>query len=706
MRCLLGICIAVGLGLASMVSSRLLAGQIESLHVAAQQGDLDRIKTLISDGGNVNAPNSRGATALHVAAGAGRREICAFLIAVGGDVGAKDWSGDTPLHWAMRQGRTDVVRVLLEKGADANLQNRGGRTPLEDAVLRGHSEVVNLAVKHDLESTNPPPPRHEVSVGRVSIASLCRKGDTVPVTISVANRGTFRETLRVTLRDQTNGAELAGKTVTLGKKWTGKADDIPDLVLEAGAPGADQMGTRVCIGGDANGDGYRDLLVCSPIWHDERGRAYLYYGGPRIDANADLIFQGQEAGCYLGNQSGAFADLNKDGCDDLIIGAPGRTLDNRHDGYVNMYYGGSNMDAIPDVILNGEAGTRENFGLMVTASDIDNDGYPDVLVGAQGYDGRGRVYLFWGGNRTHTTADVILEGENFAEVNPSNVFNKNRQPPAPVTLFGRRIDAGGDVNGDGYKDIVIGARNAGGLGNNGCAYLFFGNSKERMDGVCDWTFRGEDRNYEMGSSLDMSDIDGDGYADVLVGARGAMGYHGRVYIYWGARDFDGSHPGLILEAPTQSGMGGDCIECGHFNDDRYGDILVGAFGYPGTGYMYGCAYLYCGNARSVMDARCDYLFGGACDTDNYFGCQVSAGDVNGDGYVDALIGESGANQQSGRACLFYGPFHDATDIIFDWDTATASIGRHILSAEVDFVAREQDTEDNVKIVTIDIKEDE
>jgi len=101
-----------------------------------------------------------------------------------------------------------------------------------------------------------------------------------------------------------------------------------------------------------------------------------------------------------------------------------------------------------------------------------------------------------------------------------------------------------------------------------------------------------------------------------------------------------------------------------------------------------------------MDTHCDYIFAGESRKSNYFGWVLSAGDVNADGYIDALIAEEG----TGRTCLFYGPFHSTTDITFNWDTTNASIGKHTLKVEIPPVQGEQNTEDNVKTVTIEVKE--
>ena len=146
------------------------------------------------------------------------------------------------------------------------------------------------------------------------------------------------------------------------------------------------------------------------------------------------------------------------------------------------------------------------------------------------------------------------------------------------------------------------------------------------------------------------------------------------------------------------------MECAYFNEDRFGDILAGAYGYPGTGYMYGRAYIFYGNSKALMDTNHDYIFGGECGVDDYFGNEVSAGDVNGDGHVDALLGAVGANDKTGRIYLHYGPFYDASDITFNWDTTNASIGTHTLKLEIPPVPGEQNTKDNIKTMTIEVKE--
>ena len=623
---------------------------ISSLHAAAYVGDLGKVKSFIDEGVAINDKKGMAQnTALHTAAAGGHKEIVEFLIASGANIDAKD---------------------------------RRGRTPLDLAVSKRDDEVVNLVVKHDLESTEPPKPWRDVSVANVLVSPVCTRGDNLSITVRLANRGTFRESFAVTLQNQTDDEVLETRTITVGKKWTGKADDVPDMIFNGETQGIDLFGNRVFSSGDTNGDGHFDILVTSAKWGKGLGRAYLYYGGPNMDTETDMLFTGKEKGCALGNQSGFLTDLNKDGYDDLVIGAPGRTWETKHDGCVNIFYGGPRMDNIPDVVLRGQADSEEHLGLMVTAEDVDKDGYIDILAGAQGYANLcGRVYLFWGGDPFDTTPDVIFEGE------------------MEKSLFGRRIDAGGDVNGDGYNDILVGARTYGGDAWNGRAYLFLGHAKDKMNSVCDWTFTGKTRG-QTGSSVELFDIDADGYADAIVGSRGVRS----VYIFWGTKDFDPTKPNLVLQAPTGAALGGDDVECGYFNNDGFGDILSGAYGYPGTGYMYGRAYIFYGNSKALMDTNHDYIFGGECGVDDYFGCEVSAGDVNGDGHVDALLGAVGANEKTGRAYLHYGPFNDTTDITFTWDTTNASIGTHTLKVEITPVPEEQNTEDNVKTVTIEVKE--
>jgi hypothetical protein len=104
-----------------------------------------------------------------------------------------------------------------------------------------------------------------------------------------------------------------------------------------------------------------------------------------------------------------------------------------------------------------------------------------------------------------------------------------------------------------------------------------------------------------------------------------------------------------------------------------------------------------------MDTDCDYLFEGEGCTEDYFGVHVGLGDVNKDGYADALIGAWGANFYAGRAYLYYGPFHNKTDISFNWDTTNASIGKHTLRATIAPVAGEEDVADNSMTVEVEVR---
>ena len=405
------------------------------------------------------------------------------------------------------------------------------------------------------------------------------------------------------------------------------------------------FGNNVCMNGDVNGDGFADILISACLWNNSTGKVFLFYGGKDIDVSSpDLVFEGEGDGDYFGGQSGVFAHINNDGYDDVIIGARGY---HDFDGRVYIYHGGPNMDNTVDVMLDGEKGAEGWFGLMVNAGDVDNDGYVDILVGAQYHDqGRGRVYLYWGGKALDTHADMVFEGEGYFGAKPRKLASGD----VTQGWFGRRIDVKGDVNGDGYRDILIGARHAGGVEDNGASYLYFGGSKQEMDGVCDCVFRGDAGN-EMGSSLDLYDIDSDGLHDVVVGARFSK-TRGVVSIWWGGTQFNDNRPAdILLKGEYKSNMGGDDVVCGDFNNDGYGDILVGAYNYPGDRIWHGRAYVFFGNNRHSMDTECDYIFDPEEST-GFFGMRVSTGDVNNDGYLDALIG-SPAND---KTFLYLGPF--------------------------------------------------
>ena len=195
---------------------------------------------------------------------------------------------------------------------------------------------------------------------------------------------------------------------------------------------------NVCIEGDVNNDGFNDILISNPFWNNNTGRALFFYGGKDIDfSSPDMIFEGEIKGDFFGNHAGVFADINNDGYDDVIIGATGHYWD-PFDGRVCVFYGGANIDTQADIIFEGETGKKGRFGLALDVSDIDGDGFNDLIVGAQAYDNRrGRAYLFWGAETMNTTADFIFEGEAFPEeessFNPRLGWQGNH--------FGRKVDA-------------------------------------------------------------------------------------------------------------------------------------------------------------------------------------------------------------------------------------------------------------------------
>jgi hypothetical protein len=238
-----------------------------------------------------------------------------------------------------------------------------------------------------------------------------------------------------------------------------------------------------------------------------------------------------------------------------------------------------------------------------------------------------------------------------------------------------------------------------------------------MDTVCDKVFTGEARLDNFGGAVQIADIDGDGSSEVLIGARYWNHFQGKIYIWWGGtRELDESKADVLLYGegpPVSSNLGCDTIFCGDFNHDQYLDVISGGFN---GGNEPGLAFIFYGNTKESMDGEFDVKFCGE-NTDialerwaadhskdlSLFGVEVLCIDLNNDGSNDAVISDTGYQDWQGRVYLYYGPFHDATDITFTWDTTNASVGKHTLKVEIEPVEGEENTADNVKTLTIEVR---
>ena len=422
-----------------------------------------------------------------------------------------------------------------------------------------------------------------------------------------------------------------------------------------GKAAGDYFGYSVSSAGDVNGDGYDDLII-GAYGNDDAGttagKAYIYFGGKSIDYVADVTLSGAASYDYFGRTVSSAGDVNGDGYDDVIVGAYGNDDAGSSAGKVYIYFGGPAMDNTADVSMVGE-NASDYFGYSVTsAGDVNGDGYDDVLISATGNDdggvSAGKTYIYFGGTTMDNTADVTMIGEVSAD------------------NFGNSVSSAGDVNGDGYDDVIIGAHNNDEAGNlAGKAYIYFGGAS--MDNAADLTMLGETASNYFGYSVSSAgDINSDGYDDVIIGAYGNAASTGKVYIYLGGSSMDNSADITMTGESTGDSFGISVSDAGDVNGDGYGDVLIGASGDDYRAINAGKAYLYFGS--DAMDTTPDFTMFGEV-SDDQLGLNVSsAGDVNGDGYADLLLGvyrNDDAGTDAGKAYLYTHKLNGQTSYA-DW----------------------------------------
>jgi hypothetical protein len=206
---------------------------------------------------------------------------------------------------------------------------------------------------------------------------------------------------------------------------------------------------------------------------------------------------------YFGSSIASAGDVNGDSFADVLIGGAYNSS-STFAGKAYLYLGGVSMDSTADVVMNGEM-ISDRFGYSVSsAGDVNGDGFSDVIIGSINNDAggmdAGRAYVYFGDSNMDNIADWISTGE------------------ASEDQFGSSVASVGDVNGDGFGDIIVGAyqNDAGGM-DAGRAYVYFGAAN--MDSIADWTFTGEAEEDLFGLAVGAAgDVNGDGIADVIIGA--------------------------------------------------------------------------------------------------------------------------------------------------------------------------------------------
>ena len=327
--------------------------------------------------------------------------------------------------------------------------------------------------------------------------------------------------------------------------WT-KESDLPEA----------RYGRSVSTAGDVNGDGYDDVIVglnsgdYSNGVTDE-GRAFVYHGSASgLSTTAAWTGKSDQVRCYYGYSVSTAGDVNGDGYDDVIVGACEYGNGQTHEGRAYVYHGSATGLGNTAVWITESNQAEAYYGISVsTAGDVNSDGYDDVIVGAQYYDNgqtnEGCAYVFYG-----STTGLSVTADWTAE---SNV---------EYTTFGRSVSTAGDVNGDSYDDVIIGA--------SGKAYAYHG-SASGLSARADWIAETDQIGDSFGKRVSTSgDVNGDGYDDVIVGAwdySNGQDEEGRVFVYYGDKD----EPDIDSDGDGLSDTLEDSVPCLDPNDEDSDD---------------------------------------------------------------------------------------------------------------------------------------
>ncbi len=354
--------------------------------------------------------------------------------------------------------------------------------------------------------------------------------------------------------------------------YLGSAEGItqnPSLILSPPMPGdLVEFGSTLGSAGDVNGDGYDDVFAGSVTG------AYVYLGSAQgIGSTPSLTLT--TAPSSLSSMIfyvSAAGDVNGDGYADLLVNVPG---DSTHPGASYLYLGSSTgLSSTPSVTWTGN--TEGFFWSAVSwAGDLNGDGFGDILVSQALSNGRIEVYL--GSPRGISETPSMVLGQR-----------------DPASTFGLTLSSAGDVNGDGYADILIGAT----VQSMQLVYIYLG-GPTGVSASPAFTLSIVGPAYALFSmdTATAGDVNGDGYGDLIVGVVSDNNLQGDAFIYLGSPAFSTS-AAVHLSGPPGSLFGSSVAGLGDINGDGFADVASLASGDVSQDSL-GWLSIYEGSAQGV-----------------------------------------------------------------------------------------------------------